>query len=116
MTARTPMKRPGSRTAKEVGAAIGRSARTVRRHVAQPREQYEATSLTRTKPWEDEGDQPPDVVSAEGRGPIMRRDRYQRQAYGMRRMSLAIDRVIREPANVRAKRWAWWWGVVAGVV
>jgi hypothetical protein len=55
MTARTPMRRPGNRTAAELGATVGRSARTVRRHIAQPRAEYEAQSLARSKPWEAEG-------------------------------------------------------------
>lgn len=56
MTARTPMKRPGNRTAEEVGKAVGLSARTVRRHVAQPRADWLAeNSARRTKPWEAEG-------------------------------------------------------------
>lgn len=55
MTAHTPMKRPGNRTAKEVAAAIGRSPRTVRRYVAQPRADYEANSAERLKPWESQG-------------------------------------------------------------
>ena len=33
----------------------GRSARTIRRYVAEPREDYEARSLSRTAPWMAEG-------------------------------------------------------------
>jgi len=52
MSARTPMKRPTNRTAKAIAAAIGRSRSTIVRHIAQPRADYEANSLNRTKPWE----------------------------------------------------------------
>lgn len=55
---RTPpirMKRPTDKSAREIGAAIGKSARTIRRHIAQPRAEYEESSLSKAKPWESEG-------------------------------------------------------------
>lgn len=55
MTARTPMKRPGTRTAAEIGVAVGRHRTTIVRHIAQPRHEYEANSLSRNKPWETVG-------------------------------------------------------------
>lgn len=55
MPAITPMKRPGNRTAAELAKRLGISVRTVRRHVAQPRAEYEANSAERTRPWETEG-------------------------------------------------------------
>jgi hypothetical protein len=45
----------------------------------------------------------------------MKRDRYQRRAAALRRMSLAMDRVIRDSADESAKRWAMAWARYAGV-
>jgi hypothetical protein len=48
----------------------------------------------------------------------MRKDRYQRKAYAMRRMSLAVDRVIvarLDSDKHRASRWVRAWASVAGV-
>ncbi|MCA8292094.1 helix-turn-helix domain-containing protein, partial [Burkholderia vietnamiensis] len=44
------MKRPGNKTAAELAKRLGISVRTVRRHVAQPRDEYEANSAERTRP------------------------------------------------------------------
>ena len=53
MTARNPIKR--SKTARELSELTGKSERTIRHYFAQPRADYEAQSLARTKPWESEG-------------------------------------------------------------
>jgi predicted transcriptional regulator len=50
MSAYKPVKR--NRTAREIAEKLGVSARTVRRYIAQPRIEYEANSLTKSKPWE----------------------------------------------------------------
>lgn len=50
MSAYKPVKR--KRTAREIAEKCGLSARTVRRYIAQPRAEYEANSLTKSKPWE----------------------------------------------------------------
>lgn len=34
---------------------LARSPRTIRRHIAEPRSEYEARSLTRAAPWSAEG-------------------------------------------------------------
>ncbi len=36
-------------------AHTGRSARTIRRHIAEPRAEYEARSISRATPWIAEG-------------------------------------------------------------
>lgn len=46
----------------------------------------------------------------------MRRTRYQRQAYAWQRMSRAIDRVLMQPDNMKAKRWALAWAHYAGAI
>ncbi len=46
----------------------------------------------------------------------MKRDKYQKQAYAMRRASAAVDRVITaidEKTTQKAKRWAELWGMKA---
>lgn len=43
---------PRPKTAKEIAAAVGCTARTVQRWWAQPRADYLANSLMRSKPWE----------------------------------------------------------------
>ena len=53
MGARVQAKRP--MTAKEAAKQFAVSERTIKRFIAQPREQYEAESLSRTKPWEKLG-------------------------------------------------------------
>lgn len=48
----------------------------------------------------------------------MKRDRHQRTAYAMRRMSKAVDRVIvakDQAAKARAARWAAAWGMASGI-
>ena len=47
-----------------------------------------------------------------------KRDRHQRMAYAMRRMSLAVDRVIRAKSKAtkeHAARWAAAWGMASGI-
>jgi hypothetical protein len=47
----------------------------------------------------------------------MRRDKYQRQAYALRRMSKAVDRALlaNDPAiKSRAGRWAYLWREYSG--
>lgn len=51
--AKHKMKRPA--TARELAKQFGVSERTVRRVMAQPREEYLANSLMRLKPWEKLG-------------------------------------------------------------
>ncbi|TSE22235.1 hypothetical protein Tsedi_02396 [Tepidimonas sediminis] len=53
MAAKHPVKRPAK--ARELAERFGVSERTVRRVMAQPREQYLAESLMRNKPWEKLG-------------------------------------------------------------
>lgn len=53
MAAKYPMKRPG--TARELAARFGVSVRTVRRVQAQPRAEYEASSISRAQPWKSLG-------------------------------------------------------------
>jgi hypothetical protein len=53
MAAKHPVKRPAK--ARELAVQFGVSERTVRNVMAQPREQYEAESLMRTRPWEKLG-------------------------------------------------------------
>jgi IS30 family transposase len=55
MSARIQMKRPTTATAREIAAAIGKSVRTIQRHMAQPRAEYEANSISKAKPWESQG-------------------------------------------------------------
>jgi predicted transcriptional regulator len=50
MPALHPVKRQG--TAKEIAKKWGVSVQTVRRYIALPRAEYEANSLTKSKPWE----------------------------------------------------------------
>ena len=50
MAAERPVRR--KHTAKELAEKFGCSERSVRRYVAQPRAEYLAESLMRTKPWE----------------------------------------------------------------
>lgn len=50
MAAKHPVKRPAS--AAELAKRFGVSPRTVRRVMAQPRDQYLAESLSSKKPWE----------------------------------------------------------------
>lgn len=45
----------------------------------------------------------------------MKRDRWQRRAYALRRMSSAVDRVIRGEHPEQARLWANAWAVMAGV-
>lgn len=48
----------------------------------------------------------------------MRRDIHQRQAYALRRLSLAVDRQIRAktpPEKEQATRWAAAWGTKTGI-
>lgn len=48
----------------------------------------------------------------------MTRDQYQRRAYTMRRMSLAVDRMIRakgKEEKAQAGRWAAAWGAISGI-
>lgn len=45
----------------------------------------------------------------------MKRDLWQRRAYAMRRMSTAVDRVIRGESPQRATLWANAWAVSAGL-
>lgn len=53
MAAKYRMKRPA--TARELAERFDVSVRTVRRVMAQPREEYLAQSLARTRPWETLG-------------------------------------------------------------
>jgi hypothetical protein len=55
MSALKPSRRPGNKTAAELAKEYGVSARTVVRIRAQPRDEYEAQSVSRRKPWEAEG-------------------------------------------------------------
>jgi len=41
-----------TQTASALAKKIGCDPRTVRRYIALPREQYEANSITQSKPWE----------------------------------------------------------------
>lgn len=50
MAAKHPVKRKSS--ARELAQKWGVSPSTVRRHIAQPREEFLANSLMRQKPWE----------------------------------------------------------------
>lgn len=50
MSAHKPVKR--KHTAREIAEKCGLSTRTVRRYIAQSRADYEAQSLTKSKPWE----------------------------------------------------------------
>lgn len=50
MAAKNPVKR--SSTARELAEKWGVSPSTVRRHIAQPRADYLANSISRAKPWE----------------------------------------------------------------
>lgn len=47
----------------------------------------------------------------------MKRDKYQRRAYAARRMSLAVDRLIRasNQAKANAKKWVNAWASSAGI-
>lgn len=48
----------------------------------------------------------------------MKRDRYQRRSYAMRRMSIAVDRMIRakeKPEKEKAAAWAAAWGAASGI-
>lgn len=48
----------------------------------------------------------------------MRRDKHQRQAYALRRLSKAVDRTITAKSDqlkVTARRWAELWAKAAGV-
>lgn len=40
------------RTAREIAERLGLHPRTVQRYISRPRAEYEASSLTRSKPWE----------------------------------------------------------------
>jgi len=42
-------------TARELAEKLGVTPRTIRRYMAQPRADYEANSLTSSKPWESLG-------------------------------------------------------------
>lgn len=46
---------PRGKTAREIAAAVGCTPRTVQKWWAQPREEYLANALTRSKPWEAMG-------------------------------------------------------------
>lgn len=52
-----PAKRTAFRpkTAREIAEKVGCSQSTVRRYWALPREEYEANSISRAKPWESLG-------------------------------------------------------------
>jgi hypothetical protein len=50
MVARRPVSRGGS-TAMELAAKFGKTQRTIRNYVAEPRADYEARSVEQTKPW-----------------------------------------------------------------
>ena len=50
MAAERPARR--THTAAELAKKLGCDPRTIRRYMALPREQYLASALTRTKPWE----------------------------------------------------------------
>ena len=50
MSAHKPMKR--KKTAREIAERLGIHVRTVRRYIAQPRAEYLANSLKKSKPWE----------------------------------------------------------------
>lgn len=50
MSAHKPLKR--KKTAREIAERLGIHVRTVRRYIAQPRADYLANSLTKSKPWE----------------------------------------------------------------
>jgi FixJ family two-component response regulator len=43
------------RTAREIAERLGISSRTVQRYISRPRAEYEANSLSRTRPWEAMG-------------------------------------------------------------
>lgn len=48
----------------------------------------------------------------------MRKDQYQKQAYGLRRVSLAVDRVLRTDAHDEKNRLAKWvnaWALIAKI-
>jgi predicted transcriptional regulator len=47
-----PIRRKRKGTAKELAKKLGVCERTVRNYVAVPRAEYEANSLSRSKPWE----------------------------------------------------------------
>jgi transposase len=50
MSAHKPLKR--KKTAREIAERLGIHVRTVRRYIAQPRAEYLANSLNKSKPWE----------------------------------------------------------------
>jgi hypothetical protein len=45
----------------------------------------------------------------------MKRTRFQRKAYAARRMSLAVDRVIRSENPAAARMWVNAWAAAAGI-
>jgi hypothetical protein len=45
----------------------------------------------------------------------MKRTIYQRRSYAARRMSLAVDRVIRSENPAAARRWVNAWAAAAGI-
>lgn len=50
-----PRRTARPKTAREIAERVGCSERTVRQWWAMPREEYEANSYSRTKPWEHFG-------------------------------------------------------------